>query len=45
MKLMRYRRRIALQESKALRLLANAHGRIPKCAPTDWRPIYEWRNG
>lgn len=30
------RRRIALQESRALRCLVHAHGRIPAHAPTDW---------
>lgn len=34
---MTVRRRLALGESRALRLLVRAHGYIPRCAPTDWR--------
>jgi hypothetical protein len=34
---MRRRRVAALQESRALRLLFQAHGRLPVCAPlADW---------
>lgn len=33
---MAWRRRIAYQESVALRLLCNAHGRMPRVAPTRW---------
>lgn len=33
---MQRRRRIALAESRALRLLVRHHGHLPRIAPTNW---------
>lgn len=31
-----WRRKLALEESRALRALYRMHGRLPVCATTDW---------